>query len=592
MRAAALPLGLAVAGGLLVAVVLGRVLDDAVTDWAERDLARSVERVGSELEPLLADSAALASRVRLLANRFGARVTVIAPDGRVLADSDVAPDRLANVESHAERPEIRAAGRDGVGTDRRRSATLGELLVYTARRLGPAEAPTGFARLAVRHLDLESAEAPFRAKLTRLAVAAGCLVALVLVAARLRHARETALLEEAIGNAAAGERPASREGVSEEAAGVFRALSRFADLVRHERQGSARRDALARAVFEGVPVGLLVVDRDLRLLDANRALASLFDAPEAASLAGRHVVEAIRSSELVSAFTRALRGERVELETFRVERAVGRERVVELSVWPFPTGAPEGAPAAVGVVRDVTERERSEDLRRRFVADVSHELRTPVASVRAAAETLAGEETLPEPLRPLAAILTRQGKAMEELIADLLDLSQIEAGLVELSVAREPLRPLLLEVVEDLAEAARRKRIEVAVGVPEALAVWGDARRLAQVFRNLLDNAVKFSPEGSSVRVDAAAAGGGVRVTVADRGIGIPRGEEENVFQRFYRVDRSRAKTTPGTGLGLSIVKHLVLLHGGTVGVESTPGAGSRFTVTLPAEPRERAPSA
>jgi two-component system phosphate regulon sensor histidine kinase PhoR len=244
----------------------------------------------------------------------------------------------------------------------------------------------------------------------------------------------------------------------------------------------------------------------------------------------------------------------------------------------------------VGVVRDVTERERTDTMRRRFVSDVSHELRTPIAAIRAAVETLAGESDLPPDIARLMSILERQSSEMEALVSDLTDLSQIESGAVKLAIERLPLLPLLLSVVRDLAPASEARGVTVAVEAGENLEIVGDTRRLSQVFRNLVDNAVKFSQAGQ--RVDVLAEGGmpigpsrasPVIVHVVDRGIGIPRPEQDRIFQRFYRVDPSRAKSVPGTGLGLAIVKHLLILHGGTIRVDSESGKGSRFTVTLPA---------
>jgi signal transduction histidine kinase len=185
---------------------------------------------------------------------------------------------------------------------------------------------------------------------------------------------------------------------------------------------------------------------------------------------------------------------------------------------------------------------------------------------------------------------------MEALVSDLTDLSQIESGAVTLQPERISMKSLLTSVVRDLQSASDARSVAVSVEVPETLAVSGDRRRLAQVFRNLVDNAVKFSP--AAARVDVLAEGGAEAhdglsscvVHVVDRGIGIPRSEQARIFQRFYRVDPSRAKSVPGTGLGLAIVKHILILHGGSIRVESEPGKGSRFTVSLPASAPREAP--
>ena len=419
------------------------------------------------------------------------------------------------------------------------------------------------------------------------------MVALLVIAIRQRHANALARAVAAVAEAAEGRRPVPPPGASEETEEVFQALARFAQLVSAERVGSAKARLLARAVFEQVPVGLVVVDRTLALLDANPAALTLFHAPSGAP---RHaLVDLVRDSQALRLFEAGIRGDALADETavLRLGGEITPEQVLEVNVRAVPHGPAAGEPAAVGVVRDVTERDRTETMRRRFVSDVSHELRTPIAAIRAAVETLAGEDELPQDLARLMSILERQSSEMEALVSDLTDLSQIESGAVALALEPLPLKPLLLSVVRDLAPAAEARGVTVADEADEHLELMGDRRRISQVFRNLVDNAVKFSPPGQRVDVLAeggaldASRGGGEQVSplvihVVDRGIGIPRTEQDRIFQRFYRVDPSRAKSVPGTGLGLAIVKHLLILHGGTIRVDSEPGKGSRFTVTLP----------
>jgi two-component system phosphate regulon sensor histidine kinase PhoR len=339
-----------------------------------------------------------------------------------------------------------------------------------------------------------------------------------------------------------------------------------------------------------VPVGLVVVDRSLAVLDVNPAARLLFGVPPGAPCPALHDV--VRDPMVLGLF-RSLIGaggagdEASSPVVVRIDGREGGERLLEVAARAVPGVHVEGEPAAIGVARDVTERERTERMRRQFVSDVSHELRTPLATIRAAAETLTEEESLDEGAARLAGIIERQAGQMQDLVSDLTDLSQIESGAVTLHVEEVPVQGLLAGVVKDLEGVARAKRVEVKLEAEPGLAVKGDRRRLAQVFRNLVDNAVKFSPVGARVDVVSeprkGSAGAEILVHVIDRGMGIPASEQAKVFQRFYRVDPSRSKTTPGTGLGLAIVKHLLILHGGSIRVESEPLRGSRFTVVLPA---------
>jgi two-component system phosphate regulon sensor histidine kinase PhoR len=597
LRRSFVPVVLGIVLGSLFAFVLGRVLDGAVHERSRQTLVEKLERLAPEFEEDLKSKARPGERIRLAARQAGARLTVIAADGVVLGDSEVAPESLAAVENHGSRPEVEAARRDGIGFGERRSATVLEQFVYVARRVGPDAAPLGYVRLAISQNELDLLEAPFRRTLYEVSLLAGLMVAFLVIAIRQRHANALARVVAGVTEAAEGWRPDPPPGSSEEIEEVFQALARFAQLVAAEREGSAKARLLARAVFEQVPVGLVVVDRTLALLDANPAALALFHAPAGAP---RHaLVDLVRDPQTLRLFEAGIRGEAVAEETavLRLGGEITPEQVLEVNVRAVPHGAAGGEPAAVGVVRDATERERMETMRRRFVSDVSHELRTPIAAIRAAVETLSDEDELPSDLARLMSILERQSSEMEALVSDLTDLSQIESGAVTLAIEPVPLKPLLLSVVRDLAPAAAARGVAVAVEADDQLELLGDRRRISQVFRNLVDNAVKFSPPGQ--RVDVLAEGGApdgspdggdrsspLVVHVVDRGIGIPRTEQDRIFQRFYRVDPSRAKSVPGTGLGLAIVKHLLILHGGTIRVDSEPGKGSRFTVTLPAAAR------
>lgn len=591
MRRTLLPVLAGLVLGTLFAALLGRILDGAVTERTRRELESRLAPLAAEFAADFAPGAPTEEKVRAVSRQTGARVTLIAADGRVLADSDVEPDRLGALENHSQRPEIVAARQDGLGFNRRLSASVDVPFVYVARRIGTESAPVGFVRLAMSQHELDAEEAPFRRTIERVSVGAGLLIALLFLAVRQRQSRELSRVNQGIAEAAEGRAPVLSRGASEETEEVFGALARFARLVAAEREGSEKVRLLARTVFEQVPTGLIVVDAALDLLDANPAALALFRAPAAVP---RHaLLDLVREPAVHRLFEAGVTpgGEApwAATETVRLGGESAPERILEVTVRSLPHAARHGEPAAVGVVRDVTEREQTEMMRRRFVSDVSHELRTPIAAIRAAVETLSAEPALPPDLTRLLEILDRQSSQMQDLVSDLTDLSQIEFGAVSLLTVPVPVKPLLQGVVNDLTPFAAARGVTIALEAPEGLSAAGDRRRLAQIFRNLVDNAIKFSPSGARVDVLAEAAGAGpgeparAVIHVVDRGIGIPRSELGKIFQRFYRVDPSRAKAVPGTGLGLAIVKHLLILHNGSIAVESEPGRGSRFSVTLPA---------
>jgi len=234
------------------------------------------------------------------------------------------------------------------------------------------------------------------------------------------------------------------------------------------------------------------------------------------------------------------------------------------------------------VVRDVTEARRLEAVRRDLVANASHELKTPAASIQAAAETIrTAVRDDPAAIPPFAEQLEREAVRLSRIVSDLLDLSRLEAGsdLAEhVSLGR-----LLQEERERLEQAATERRIALSVRDEPTPSVWGSARDLSLLVRNLVDNAIRYTRPGGRVDVSLSGQGEEVVLSVADTGVGIPTRELPRIFERFYRVDRARSRETGGTGLGLSIVKHVIENHGGTVNVTSELGRGTCFEVRLPA---------
>jgi signal transduction histidine kinase len=322
-------------------------------------------------------------------------------------------------------------------------------------------------------------------------------------------------------------------------------------------------------VFERLPDGLVIVDERLHVVEFNDRFARMIGV---GAPAGKALYDLLRLRALFELFEKTVRTGEPSQMTARLADDI----VWDVLVLPLPKGS---RAAAVGVLRDVTRLERTEAMRRTFVADVSHELRTPIASIGAAAETLAEGEVEEPEATELAGLILRQTGRMRELIDDLMDLAQIESGAVALEKQELPLLPLAREVARDLAVAAREKRVEIAFGGDESVTVLGDRRRLAQVVRNLLDNAIKFSPPDTRVDLQVSLDAGSPVFTVEDRGPGIPKGEREKIFQRFYQIDRSRSKTRPGSGLGLSIVKHILQLHAASIDVGGEVGRGSVFRI-------------
>jgi two-component system phosphate regulon sensor histidine kinase PhoR len=293
---------------------------------------------------------------------------------------------------------------------------------------------------------------------------------------------------------------------------------------------------------------------------------------------GRPYVETIRHpaiAELVAAILLDREPEPVQLSPPR-----DPSRTIIARAASAAGGAAQGV---VVVMHDITDLRRADQIRRDFVANVSHELRTPLTAIRGYVEALGEEDVAPDEKRRFIHIISRHAERMERLVKDLLRLARLEAGQEPLEIGPCDTSALAHAVVADLARAIeeRRQQVEIVIG-PDTETVRGDHAKLHDALRNLVANAVTYSPEGTTVRIESARIDGRIAVSVADQGPGIPEEDLSRVFERFYRVDKSRARDPGGTGLGLAIVKHLVGLHGGEVHAENRAEGGARFTVMLP----------
>jgi two-component system, OmpR family, phosphate regulon sensor histidine kinase PhoR len=539
-----------------LALVLDRVLAQEFLDELTASLTGEARAVRVALPP---DPEDLQPSARSLGAELGVRITVIRTDGVVLADSTRDP---ATIENHAGRPEVRAALGGRVGVASRTSETTGEPYRYVA--LPPVD--DRIVRLA---LPLGIVEARL-ARLRSIVVGGAALAALLGVVAVWVVARGLTRplrgMTEAVARMSAGDLKVRVEpDHTRELALLASTLNRLAsDLGARIEEARTERRTLER-ILAAMEEGVLLVDPDDRVGYANPAARRLVGSPEETSgppgpPALRLLVERARASG---------RAEEDENETGVPPRVL---RATALPVEP-------GGPVLL-VLRDVTDFRRVEAMRRDFVADASHELKTPVASIRAAAETV--RTAIPEDPQAAARFadrLHRESVRLARIVADLLDLSRLETERPRFEPVRMD-RVVREEVarLRDEAEAAGI-RVETVAG---PATVRGSSKDLGLLVRNLLDNAIRYTDRGGSIRVEADARDGTAVVMVSDTGAGIPTRELPRIFERFYRVDRARSRDTGGTGLGLSIARHVAEQHGGRIEARSELGRGSEFVVTLP----------
>jgi two-component system, OmpR family, phosphate regulon sensor histidine kinase PhoR len=551
-------------------------------DGIERALVGEARLAAETLSRLPPETRDLDAEADALGALVAARVTLVDPDGRVVCDSERSGAELEALDDHAGRPEIEQARRHGMAVVRRLSTTLQTDMLYAAVRIQNGQVPDlAYVRLAVPLTDVgEQLAAVGRSALV--AAAAGLTTALLLAwGASAFLSRRLQAIAAAARRYAAGDfsRPV-RDDTRDEIGMLARVLDgAIRDIQQRATELSTDR-ARMEAILSGMSEGVLVVDAKGHIQLVNAAARRMLRLTAAAA-EGRHYLEIVRRPGIARQMGAALAGEAGESLEVQLEP----DLVIVSRGSPVFT---RGETGAVIVLHDITDLRRADRVRRDFVANVSHELRTPLTAVRGYVEALLDGDAGAGETRRFLEIIARHTLRMERLVQDLLRLARLDAGQEMCARARSAVDALFAGVENDLVSALERRRQHVRREVAaDAQIVTGDPARLHDALRNLLENAINYAPEGSTIVMGACRSTDRIRLTVADEGPGIPEQDLPRVFERFYRVDkaRSRGEADPGgTGLGLAIVKHLVELHGGRVTAANRPGGGALFTIDLPAQ--------
>jgi len=372
----------------------------------------------------------------------------------------------------------------------------------------------------------------------------------------------------------------------DELGSLSKAIGEMGNQLRDKIEEISKEKDYLQTILKGVMEGVLVVDGRGRILMVNDALRNLLSL--SSDVADKMPLEVIRNAELEGAIRKALRdGESIALE-LNLDKSGGK--IVEVNVVgisPSSKGMDkdgEGIRGAIAVFHDITRLKGLEKIRQDFVANVSHELRTPLTTIKGYVETLLEGALKEEVASQFVQVIKRHTDRLTKIVEDLLMLSKIESKEFQLKMEVISLRDLIDDVIDFVKEPAEKKKISISQSaIPPSLAVEADRNYLEQISINLLDNAIKYTPEGGRITISVIEKDQReVLVSVQDTGIGIPKEDLPRIFERFYRVDKGRSQELGGTGLGLSIVKHLVQAHGGKVWVDSQPGKGSTFYFTLP----------
>jgi two-component system phosphate regulon sensor histidine kinase PhoR len=530
---------------------------------------------------------ALELLVRRLGAASGTRITLIsaglpgAVSGTVLADSDSVP---AEMGDHSDRPEFRQAllGRTGVSI--RHSTTLDVEMMYVAVPVIEDGRVTSVVRAAIPLTRVNSALAELYWRIGLSAVVVAVIAALIGLLVSSRISRQMREIKDGAERLAGGDF-AYKLYVPRtlEFAAVAESLNAMAEEL-DDKIGTLTRERNEReAVLASMVEGVLAVDADERIIALNAAAAGLAGvSPEEAE--GHSVQEVLRNPDLQRVVAQTLSGhEPVEADI--IMRVGAEERSLQANGTLLRAGDGEASAGAVVVLNDVTRLKRLEAVRRDFVANVSHELKTPVTSIKGFAETLEdGALDDPETARRFVGIIVGQADRLNSIIGDLLSLSTLEQreGESRLTLEETDICDVLRVAVEVCEPKAQAKRIPISVACTTCVLTAVNPPLLEQAVVNLVDNAVKYSPEGSAVQVDLTEAQDEIVISVTDHGPGVPREHLPRLFERFYRVDKARSRDLGGTGLGLAIVKHIAQAHGGSVSVDSVVGLGSTFRIHLP----------
>ena len=564
-------LALAVAGALF-ATTMRRQMDARIEETlvAEARLAAD----------LLSRATALATLPELdeeadrIGTLIGGRITFIAPDGRVLGDSAETLDGVRAMENHGRRPEVVQARAQGLGRARRHSDTLNIDMLYVAV---PVQHPAiGYVRVALPLTDVSyQLQAVFTATLAALGIALAGGVTIAWLFSR-RISRRVRLIAGVAERYTRGDLSPPHLGYGDDELGtVARALDDSVQEVGRQLSQQARDRARMEAILAGMIEGVIVVDSQARLQLVNAAARQMLKLDDVGI--GRPYVETIRLPAIAEIVAAVLFGR----TPTPLQLSPPRDplRTIMATATPAVGAAEHGV---IVVLHDITELRRADQIRRDFVANVSHELRTPLTAIRGYIEALSEGDASADDNRRFLDIIARHARRMERLVKDLLRLARLDAGQETLELIACDTRALANGVIADVGAAAEARGQQLVLDVaPGAESIRADGAKLHDALRNLVANAIAYAPERSTIAIDAVPENGRVALTVSDQGPGIPEEDLSRVFERFYRVDKSRTRDPGGTGLGLAIVKHLVELHGGAVRVENRPEGGARFTITI-----------
>jgi two-component system phosphate regulon sensor histidine kinase PhoR len=562
---------------------LSQLLPDFYDNQVAEDLQARANLIKDQfLQKLIAqDFEGMDAMSKELGANSSTRITIILPNGKVVADSDENP---ADMENHANRPEFKDAFEVGIGKSMRFSHTLDQRMMYLALPIKEKGKVLAVVRTSVPVVAINEKLSDLVNKIILSVIIVAIFAAFVTFIVSRKISLPIEQMKETAQRFALGQLelrvPLPKQTELNELA---QALNEMAQQLQDRIQTITQQRNELKAILSSMVEGVVAVDSNGDIVNLNEAAAK-FLSTDIAKAQGCSIEEVIRNTDFQE-FIQGILSEESSGQTDIV--LPGRkDRIVRLDGATLTDSKGEKSGAVI-VISDLTRMRRLEDVRRDFVANVSHELRTPITSIKGFVETLLeGAYKEPEKAEQFLQIISKHSDRLNAIVEDLLSLSNLEevSEKRKITFEKTSIKNLLDSVVAMSAIKAEVKDITIELECDESIEVKINTNLLEQAVLNLVDNAVKYSEPAGKVQIKAYRTNKMIVISVRDYGCGISKTHQSRIFERFYVVDKSRSRKLGGTGLGLAIVKHIAEVHGGKVTIESTPGVGSAFFLHLPAD--------
>ncbi|MCJ8007668.1 two-component system histidine kinase PnpS [Lederbergia wuyishanensis] len=560
---------------------LAEMMKNTYYELKEKQLGQTAHLVlnAVEMDKTGLQAEDLQNKVMTLSSSIQSRLTIIAKNGVVLADTK---DNPAEMENHANRPEVKQVLKEHLksGLSIRYSDTLGYSMMYVTIPIIENDKTAGVMRVSLSMQNIEHAIRNLWISLALVLFAAFLLTGLI----GMRLAKGiSGPIEEMISVSEKLKEKDYTARVKMKSKGelgqLANAINVLASSLKNQMDKLHENEQRLTGVLTNMMSGVLLVNIEGRILLANRAMGQMLG-EDPSTFTNKHHTEVGRSKELSNLIDQCLKtGNEIRNE---VHFYYPKEKIVDAHLAPYvrENGEVNGI---IAVLHDVTDIRRLEKMRSDFVANVSHELKTPITSLKGFAETLLDGAMEDEELcRNFLTIIYKESDRLHRLIKDILYLSSIEHHGIPLTIENVNVTEAVLSTAQTIKEGAVKKNLHLIL--PEKKDIWieGEKDRIQQIALNLLSNAIAYTPDGGEISVSIEEQDKEVNLIISDTGIGIAQKELPRIFERFYRVEKARSRSSGGTGLGLAIVKHLVDSHNGKIDVKSVEGVGTTFIVSLP----------